>query len=63
MTEKFLSDAQLAVRFGVHRATIWRWVSTHPTFPKPKKLSPGCTRWKLSQICAWEAENDEHACD
>lgn len=50
----FFSDNQLARRYSVTRPTIWRWVSSDPTFPKPIKLSPGCTRWKLSDIEAWE---------
>ena len=53
--EVFLSDIDLAARYGVHRSTPWRWVSTVPDFPKPTSLSPGCTRWKLSEVEAWEA--------
>lgn len=55
MQETYLSDAQLAARYGVHRATPWRWAKTDPAFPKPVKLSPQCSRWRLSEIEAWEA--------
>ena len=55
MNETYLSYAQLAARYGVHRATLWRWAKTDPNFPKPVSLSPGCTRWKLSAVEAWEA--------
>lgn len=51
----FLSDRQLAERYGVSRPTIWAWVKTAPSFPRPKKLSPGCTRWALPEILAWES--------
>lgn len=54
MTETYLSDLQLAKRYGVHRSTIWRWIKTDVRFPAPINFSPGCTRWKLSQIEAWE---------
>lgn len=54
MPETFLSDIQLAERYGVHRATPWRWLKTDPSFPKPISLSPGCTRWKRSEIERWE---------
>ena len=54
MTDTYISDIQLAARYSVHRATIWRWVITEPKFPKPVKLSPQCTRWKNSDIVAWE---------
>lgn len=49
----YLSDTQLAERFSVSRSTIWRWVSTG-RLHKPKKLSPGCSRWLLSEIEEFE---------
>jgi prophage regulatory protein len=55
MPEIYLSDRQIGERFGVHHLTPRRWVREDPTFPRPVKLSPGCTRWKLSEIEAWEA--------
>lgn len=55
MPETYLSDAQLSARYGVHRTTPWRRAKTDPSFPKPVKLSPQCSRWKLSEIMAWEA--------
>lgn len=55
MADTFLSDSQVARRYGVHRSTIWRWVKTDPQFPDPIVFSSGCTRWKLSQVEAWEA--------
>lgn len=54
MPETYLSNAQLAARYGLHRTTLWRWAKTDPTFPKPVALSAGCTRWKLSAIEKWE---------
>lgn len=56
MNETYLSDAQLAARYGVHRTTPWRWAKTDPTFPQAVKLSPQCSRWKLSDIEAWETQ-------
>lgn len=55
MADTFLSDIQLGNRYGVHRSTIWRWVKTDSDFPYPIVLSLGCTRWKLSDVEAWEA--------
>lgn len=55
----YLSDTQLANRFGVHRTTVRRWVHSDPSFPKPVKLSPGSTRWKLEDIEQWEASRAE----
>lgn len=56
MTETYLTDLQLAARYSVHRSTIWRWISSDARFPPPINLSPGCTRWKLSQIEEWELD-------
>lgn len=55
MTLTYIPDTLIAARFNVHRSTPWRWVLTDPTFPKPVKLSAGCTRWVLSEVEAWEA--------
>lgn len=53
----YISDTQAAARFSVSRATIWRWTQ-HGKFPKPFKLSPGCSRWKLSDIENWEVNKE-----
>lgn len=57
MADTFLSVAQLAARFGVNPSTIWRWVQAG-SFPKPVSLSPGCTRWRLAEIEAWETARE-----
>lgn len=49
----YLSDKQLAERYGVTRPTIWRWVKERE-LPEPLKLAPRCTRWRLHEIEAWE---------
>lgn len=55
MAETYLSDARLSARYGVHRTTPWRWAKTDPTLQQPVKMSPQCSRWKLSEIEAWES--------
>ena len=52
----FLSDQQVADRFAVSRVTVWRWTRHNPAFPRPVKLSPGCSRWRLADIERWEVE-------
>lgn len=42
--ERYLSDKQVAERFGVSRPTIWRWVKTEKAFPHPVSLSSGTSR-------------------
>lgn len=53
----YISDRKVAERYGVTRQTVWRWVRTGD-FPAPVSLSPGCTRWRLSEVEAWEAQRD-----
>jgi prophage regulatory protein len=55
MQETFLSDKDLAARWGVSRPTVWRWAKEQPDFPQVVKLTPGCARWRLSHIEAWES--------
>lgn len=59
-TPTYLTDKQVAARFGVDKSTIWRWAE-RGTFPKPVKLSPGCTRWRLHDVEAWEAAKEAAA--
>lgn len=56
----FFSDRQLSKRYGVHPKTIWAWVR-HKEFPRPVKLTSGCTRWRSTDVETWEAERAEGA--
>lgn len=55
----FMTDRQVAERYGVTQPTIWRWTKETPGFPQPVKLSPGCTRWKLADLEAFEGRATE----
>lgn len=61
MPDKYLSDTEIAQRYAVSRNTVWRWHRENAGFPRAIKLSPGCTRWKLSAITAWEKSRAEVA--
>ncbi|AUQ51094.1 putative transcriptional regulator [Phaeobacter inhibens] len=61
MAHTYLSDMQVSARYGVHRSTPWRWAKTDPSFPEPVILTPGCTRWKLADLQAWEAAKHDSA--
>lgn len=56
--ERFLTDNDVAQRYGVVRQTVWRWAKTHPTFPRPLNISPGTSRWKLSELVHFEKHFD-----
>ena len=55
LDEIYLSDRQVARRYETSRALPWRWAA-QGNFPKPIKLSERITRWKLSDLVAWERE-------
>ncbi len=61
MPETFLRDTDLANRYGISRNTVWRWQRERMDVPRPVRLSPGCTRWKLSDLVAWEKARAEKA--
>lgn len=51
----WVNDKRLADRFATTRQTIWRWTARDGFgFPQPVKLSERLTRWRLSDIEAWE---------
>ena len=52
--EVYLTVDQVAERLGVSRDTIYRW-KRQGDFPLARKLSQGTTRWRLSDIVAWES--------
>ena len=54
MSDTYLSDKDLSERYHITRNTVWRWHREREDFPRAIKLSPNCTRWKLSNITAWE---------
>lgn len=52
--ERFLTDRQVAERYAVRRSTVWAWAQAG-RLPAAVRLSPGCSRWRLSAIEAFEA--------
>lgn len=57
--EQYLSDHQVAARFDISKATVWRWHDSNPHFPRRIKLSPGTSRWKLSELIGFETKMQE----
>lgn len=54
MNTVYLKDTQVAARFAVNRSTVWGWVKSDKSFPRPISLSVGVTRWRLEDLEAWE---------
>ena len=53
--QKYVSAAQLAERYGVHKATIWRWVKDG-IIPKPIKFGAQSARFDLDEVERLDAE-------
>ena len=53
--QQFLSYADLEVRYGKNRVTLWRWVKTG-RLPAPYSLGPNSTAFSLREILASEAK-------
>lgn len=51
----FLTERQVAARYGIHQNTVRNWVASG-RIVQPLVLSPGCVRWRLSDIERWEDE-------
>jgi len=60
MMTLYLRDTDLASRYSVSRSTIWRWVR-RGLLPQPVQISECCTRWRLDDIEARDAERDAAA--
>lgn len=54
LASKFLTVEDVAQRYGVSKATVWRWVKNDPDFPEPIKLSIGTSRWTEEQLLTFE---------
>ncbi|UWR21289.1 AlpA family transcriptional regulator [Sulfitobacter sp. S190] len=52
--ESYLSDRSVSHRYGISRATVWRWAEKNGNFPAPVKLSKGTSRWKFSDLVKFE---------
>lgn len=47
--EKYLRVKDVAAMLSIGKSTVWLYTKTG-NLPKPIKLSPGVTVWKLSEI-------------
>ena len=52
-TTHWMDVETTANRFGVSRATIWRWVRGGK-FPAPVRLGENVTRWRVADVVEWE---------
>jgi prophage regulatory protein len=46
---------QLESRLGVSRSTIYDWIRSDPSFPKPIRIGPRAVGWLEHEIELWIA--------
>ena len=54
-----LRDALAAKKLGMARGTLWRLAKEDPDFPKPVKIGPRTTAWRIEDIRALIAQAGE----
>ena len=47
---KYMRVKQVAARYGVSSATIWRWSNDLDGFPKPLRIKRGTTAWSEAEL-------------
>jgi predicted DNA-binding transcriptional regulator AlpA len=57
--ERYLSVQDVARRYAVSIQIIWRHTKHNPHFPKPIKILNGSTRWRMSDVLAFEISRQE----
>lgn len=57
--ERYLSVQDVARRYAISIQTVWRHTKQNPDFPKPIKILNGSTRWRMSDILAYEVRRQE----
>lgn len=57
--EQYLPVKQVANRYSVSVPTIWRWSKEDEAFPRPRVIRKGTSRWRLSELLAFENRNLE----
>jgi len=57
--ERYLSVKEVGARYSVSIQTVWRHTKYNPDFPQPIKILNGSTRWRMSDILAFEVLRQE----
>jgi predicted DNA-binding transcriptional regulator AlpA len=51
----YISVKQVAARYGIDTATVWRWCKAD-AFPQPIRLGLRVTRWAIADLEAHDAK-------
>jgi prophage regulatory protein len=52
---RILRRRQLEARLGVGRSTVYDWLRSDPTFPRPVRIGARAVGWVESEINGWLA--------
>ena len=52
VVDRLLPVAEVEAAVGLSTSSIYRRIAAG-TFPRPRRLSPACVRWRLSELNAW----------
>lgn len=57
--DAWVTDKMVAAVLHLGVSTVWYRVANDPTFPRPIKLGPRCTRFSVAQLREWIARRAE----
>ncbi|WP_407650546.1 helix-turn-helix transcriptional regulator [Halomonas piscis] len=58
----FLTARQVADRLAISIPTVWRWSRERSDFPKPHRIGPASSRWRVAELETWEASQNRRVC-
>lgn len=59
-TEQYLTCQDIQMRYDIGETTVYRWIKDKKVnLPKPVKLGPKASRWKLSALEHWEQQREQ----
>lgn len=56
--QQFLTNTEVAKRYGVNSVTLWRWRKEDPSFPAARMIGPH-PRWSIEDLVEWENSRQE----
>ena len=53
----YITDREVAARYGVSRPTVWRWLREQH-LPQPETIGPNTKRWRVSTLENWDKQRE-----
>ena len=55
--KKYLRERHVCIRYDFGKSTLYRWIA-EGRFPAGTKFGPRMRRWDLTELEAWEAQQN-----